>query len=129
MVQIAVRKTTGLGVLWWKLRVWSYLRLFHRIMLNRWEDGFIVQAMDCPPERLFRPDIAIVAWRRWCDQQARTAPGAGRGVPLKLLQLRGLVPRNRSATPWQPIGEIKLPEHDPALTPSIVPSSQRIENR
>jgi hypothetical protein len=57
--------------LWWKLRVWSYIRLFHRIMLNRWEDGFIVQAMDCPPERLFRPDIAIVAWRRWCELNAR----------------------------------------------------------
>jgi hypothetical protein len=74
MVQIAVRKTTGLGVLWWKLRVWSYIRLFHRIMLNRWEDGFIVESMDCPPERLFRPDVAIVAWRRWCDQHARTSP-------------------------------------------------------
>jgi nitrite reductase/ring-hydroxylating ferredoxin subunit len=71
MCQIAVRKTKGLGVFWWKLRVWSYIRLFHRIMLNRWEDGFIVEAMDCPPERLFRPDIAIVAWRRWCELHAR----------------------------------------------------------
>lgn len=73
MVQIAVRHTKGLGALLWRLRVWTYIRLFHRIMLNRWEDGFIVQAMDCPPERLFRPDVAIVAWRRWCDQNARGA--------------------------------------------------------
>ena len=27
--------------------MWTYIRLFHRIMLNRWEDGFIVEAMDC----------------------------------------------------------------------------------
>ena len=68
-----MRQTKGLGALWWKLRVWTYIRQFHRIMLNRWEDGFIVQAMDCPPERLFRPDIAIVAWRRWCELHARGA--------------------------------------------------------
>jgi hypothetical protein len=27
--------------------------------------------MNCPPERLFRPDAAIVAWRRWCHDNAR----------------------------------------------------------
>src|SRR6185369_6340179 len=103
MVQIAVRKTTGLGVLWWKLRVWTYLRLFHRIMLNRWEDGFIVESMDCPPERLFRPDVAIVAWRRWADQQARTAPGAGSERAAK---------PQRAATAAD-LETIKLPEHEP----------------
>jgi phenylpropionate dioxygenase-like ring-hydroxylating dioxygenase large terminal subunit len=75
MCQIAVRRTKGLGALWWKFRVWSYIQLFHRIMLNRWEDGFIVESMDCPPERLFRPDVAIVAWRRWCDLHARGLDG------------------------------------------------------
>ena len=43
-------------------------------MLNRWEDGPIVAAMDSPPEQLFRPDGAIVAWRRWCHENARRAP-------------------------------------------------------
>lgn len=74
MWQIAVRRTSGLGVWWWKLRVWTYIRLFHRIMLNRWEDAVIVEAMDCPPERLFRPDVFIVAWRRHCEAQARRLP-------------------------------------------------------
>lgn len=71
MCQIAVQQSTGWRALKFKLRIWSYIRLFHRIMLNRWEDGFIVEAMDCPPERLFRPDVAIVAWRRWCELHAR----------------------------------------------------------
>ncbi len=71
MCQIAVQQATGWRAWKFKLRVWSYIRLFHRIMLNRWEDGFIVEAMDCPPERLFRPDVAIVAWRRWCELYAR----------------------------------------------------------
>jgi hypothetical protein len=43
-------------------------------MLNRWEDGLMVQNMNCPPERLFRPDAAIVAWRRWCQEKARRSP-------------------------------------------------------
>jgi phenylpropionate dioxygenase-like ring-hydroxylating dioxygenase large terminal subunit len=77
MCQIAVKQARGLAGLWFKLRVWTYIRLFHRIMLNRWEDGFIVEAMDCPPERLFRPDVAIVAWRRWCELHARGIGEAG----------------------------------------------------
>ena len=112
MVQIAVRKTTGLGVLWWKLRVWSYIRLFHRIMLNRWEDGFIVQAMDCPPERLFRPDIAIVAWRRWCDQQARTAPSAGSAADAASSAQPGAAKPQRGVAAVD-LEKVKLPEHEP----------------
>jgi hypothetical protein len=112
MVQIAVRKTTGLGVLWWKLRVWTYLRLFHRIMLNRWEDGFIVQAMDCPPERLFRPDIAIVAWRRWCDQQARTSPSAAGAADAAVSARPGTATPERGVAAAD-LAKVKLPEHEP----------------
>jgi phenylpropionate dioxygenase-like ring-hydroxylating dioxygenase large terminal subunit len=105
MCQIAVRKTRGLSALWFKLRVWSYIRLFHRIMLNRWEDGFIVEAMDCPPERLFRPDVAIVAWRRWCDLHARGLDGeraaraqaaAEDAMPLPPVDPAGTYPSHRS---------------------------------
>ena len=80
-VQVAVRHTSGLGALLWRLRVRSYLRLFHRIMLQRWEDGFIVEAMDCPPERLFRPDSAIIAWRRWCNENMRRSPAEIASMP------------------------------------------------
>jgi len=34
----------------------------------------MVENMNCPPERLFRPDGAIVAWRRWCQEKARRSP-------------------------------------------------------
>lgn len=79
-LQVSVRHTSGLGGLIWKLRYWTYIRHIHHIMLNRWEDGTIIEAMDCPPERLFRPDISIVAWRRWCEDNARRAP-TDRAVP------------------------------------------------
>ncbi len=75
--QVSVKHTKGLGTLLWKLRYWTYIRLLHHIMLNRWEDGLMVQHMNCPPERLFRPDVAIVTWRRWCQDKARRSPADG----------------------------------------------------
>lgn len=71
MLQVSMKRTKGLGRLFWWLRYWGYIRFVHHVVLNRWEDGFIVEAMSCPPERLFRPDTAIVAWRRWCNEHAR----------------------------------------------------------
>jgi hypothetical protein len=73
-VQISVKRAGLLGGLIWRLRFWTYIRYIHHILLNRREDGSIIEMMDCPPERLFRPDTAIVAWRRWCDRNARQSP-------------------------------------------------------
>lgn len=73
--QVSMKRTRGLGKLFWKLRYWTYIRHLHHVVLNRWEDGLMVENMNCPPERLFRPDGAIVAWRRWCQDKARRAPG------------------------------------------------------
>jgi hypothetical protein len=70
--------------------------------------------MDCPPEHLFRPDVAIVAWRRWCDQQARTGPGAGFGSaaqPVSSTRPGAAKPERNSAT--DDLEKIKLPEHEP----------------
>ena len=52
-------------------------------MLNRWEDGFIVNAMSAPPEVLFRPDIAITTWRRWCEEKARRSPADATAASVK----------------------------------------------
>ncbi len=79
---VSVRWTTGLGAWLWRLRYWTYLRLIHHIMLNRWEDGAIIATMDSPPEQLFRPDTAIVAWRRWCHEKARPSPAGAAAAEL-----------------------------------------------
>lgn len=73
-LQVSMRRTSGLGKWMWQLRYWTYIRYIHHIVLNRWEDGFIVAAMNSPPEQLFRPDVSVVAWRRWCEQKARRSP-------------------------------------------------------
>ena len=31
------------------------------------QDGWMVDVMDCPPERLYRPDVSITRWRTLCD--------------------------------------------------------------
>jgi phenylpropionate dioxygenase-like ring-hydroxylating dioxygenase large terminal subunit len=72
--QISMKQTSGIGKLLWSLRYWTYIRHLHHVVLNRWEDGLMVENMNCPPERLFRPDAAIVAWRRWCEEKARRWP-------------------------------------------------------
>ena len=73
MLQVSVRHTKGLGAWLWRLRYWTYIRLIHHIMFNRWEDGRIIPVMS-EPEHLFRPDTAIVHWRRWCHENARRSP-------------------------------------------------------
>ncbi len=53
-------------------------RLYYRTWV-RWvfhgmfndEDRLMVDVMDAPPERLYRPDVSITEWRRLCEELAR----------------------------------------------------------
>jgi len=53
-------------------------RMFYRFWV-RWvfhgmfndEDRLMVDVMDAPPERLYRPDIAITEWRKLCESDTR----------------------------------------------------------
>jgi phenylpropionate dioxygenase-like ring-hydroxylating dioxygenase large terminal subunit len=62
---------------WERLRFRLYYRtwvrwVFHGMFND--EDRLMVDVMDAPPERLYRPDIAITEWRKLCEQTARGAP-------------------------------------------------------
>jgi hypothetical protein len=48
------------------------------------EDALMVDVMDAPPERLYRPDIALTEWRNLCE---RTARGAPQGMTRDLLAM------------------------------------------
>lgn len=97
MLQVSMKRTSGFGALIWKLRYWTYIRPIHHIMLNLWEDGLIVRNMNCPPERLFRPDAAIVAWRRWCDAHARRSPAEAASVSIPVRKTGHLGKRRDAA--------------------------------
>ena len=68
---LAVRFTKGLGPLFWRLRYWSYIRWIFQTLLNGRQDGYLVRNMNTPPERLYRPDVSITAWRTMCHEHAR----------------------------------------------------------
>ena len=34
----------------------------------------MVDVMDAPPERLYRPDVSLTEWRRLCEQETRGLP-------------------------------------------------------
>jgi phenylpropionate dioxygenase-like ring-hydroxylating dioxygenase large terminal subunit len=60
-----------------RIRFWLYYRLwvrwvFHGLFND--EDRLMVDVMDAPPERLYRPDIALTEWRKLCEQTARGRP-------------------------------------------------------
>ena len=52
---------------------WSIIRPLNHGKLNG-EDQVIIERMQIPPERLYRPDIAITKWREWCRDRVRGKP-------------------------------------------------------
>lgn len=50
---------------YWIWRRWAYHWRFNA------QDQRMVESMRTPPERLYRPDVSITAWRKMCQTQAR----------------------------------------------------------
>ena len=71
-IQVAMKRTTGLDALLFRIRYWTYLRWFFHGEFND-QDARVVEMMDTPPEELFRPDTSIIGWRKLCEQ-ARGKP-------------------------------------------------------
>ncbi len=74
-IQTAVRFGRGPKVWAFKLYYWLFFRWVQQMMFGN-QDYQMVKVMDSPPERLFRPDLSIIAWRKMCEQ-ARGASDAG----------------------------------------------------
>jgi len=72
-IQLASRRATGLTALWFRIyyRLWVSW-VFHGRFND--EDALMVDVMDAPPERLYRPDVSLTEWRRLCEQQTRGVP-------------------------------------------------------
>ena len=74
-VQLLVEYKRGAGALLFKLRYMLLIRwLFHGQFSA--QDKWMVDVMDAPPERLYRPDVSITAWRKLCED----APRAGQAI-------------------------------------------------
>jgi phenylpropionate dioxygenase-like ring-hydroxylating dioxygenase large terminal subunit len=79
-VMLAVKWTRGLGAALWRLRYWLHIRPLYYWLFQRGQDQWMVEQTNIPPERLYRPDVSITAWRKWCHERARgAAPGTESG--------------------------------------------------
>jgi phenylpropionate dioxygenase-like ring-hydroxylating dioxygenase large terminal subunit len=66
-VGVMIQYKTGIRGWWYRLRYLGAIRwLFHGDFSNL--DAWMVEATDAPPERLYRPDISLIAWRRLCER-------------------------------------------------------------
>jgi phenylpropionate dioxygenase-like ring-hydroxylating dioxygenase large terminal subunit len=78
-VGVMVQFKTGLAGWWYRARYLSAIRwLFHGNFSN--QDRWMVELTDCPPERLYRPDTSLIAWRRLCETGTRPNGAANRPV-------------------------------------------------
>lgn len=74
-VQLLAEYKSGVNALLFKLRYLLLIRwLFHGQFSA--QDKWMVDVMDAPPERLYRPDVSITAWRKICED----APRAGQAI-------------------------------------------------
>jgi phenylpropionate dioxygenase-like ring-hydroxylating dioxygenase large terminal subunit len=74
-LQLATQTGRGIGAARFRLFYWSWVRWVFHGMFNE-EDALMVDVMDAPPERLYRPDIAITEWRKLCEADPRGRPQA-----------------------------------------------------
>ena len=72
-LQFALKHTSGLDAALFRLRYWTYLHWLFHVRFND-QDADVVEMMETPPERLFRPDTSIIGWRKLCE--LARAPGA-----------------------------------------------------
>jgi phenylpropionate dioxygenase-like ring-hydroxylating dioxygenase large terminal subunit len=91
------QQATGLRALafkaiFWLWRRWAYMGDFNA------QDQWMIESMQIPPERLYRPDASITAWRKLIEDVSRGGRGqteaalaaateyANRGDPEKLVE-------------------------------------------
>jgi len=75
-IQILVSFKRGWSRLFFKLKYLAFIRwAFHGQFTG--QDAWMVDVMDCPPERLYRPDRSVLEYRRLVERFHRPTPGAG----------------------------------------------------
>jgi nitrite reductase/ring-hydroxylating ferredoxin subunit len=91
--QFLVKDADGrLDALSFRLRYWLWRRWIFHVQFNN-QDARMVELMpDTPPERFFRPDASITAWRRLCEH------ARGDEVPVADLQSHPAAPGGDSTT-------------------------------
>lgn len=78
-VQIMVRFEDGIKASLFKAKYAAWIRwLFHGQFTG--QDAWMVDVMDAPPEKLYRPDLSLTAWRRHIEGGGLTVQRARTGL-------------------------------------------------
>jgi phenylpropionate dioxygenase-like ring-hydroxylating dioxygenase large terminal subunit len=78
-VQVAAAQVAGLDGARFSLKYSLYTRWIFHGMFND-QDAAMVETMQIPPERLYRPDVSIIAWRKLCENPRASGSAAKSGV-------------------------------------------------
>jgi hypothetical protein len=76
-LQLYVIKARSLPAkVWTHIYFWAYARWAELVQFNN-QDAWMVALMpETPPERLYRPDVSITAWRKFCEHARGEEPPA-----------------------------------------------------
>lgn len=66
-LQFLVNRQGGWHGVAFRLWYWLWFRWFFHVQFNN-QDASMVELMRTPPERLYRPDISLIAWRHLCEE-------------------------------------------------------------
>jgi phenylpropionate dioxygenase-like ring-hydroxylating dioxygenase large terminal subunit len=78
---LAVKFARGAPAALFRARFRSYIRPLYYGLLNRGQDQWMIEQMQTPPERLYRPDGSVTAWRKWCQEKARGDDDGAHALP------------------------------------------------
>jgi hypothetical protein len=67
---LGVVRARGWDALRFRLKYRLWLRWVYHGLFNA-QDQWMVDLMQIPPERLYRPDVSVTAWRKLCQEKAR----------------------------------------------------------
>lgn len=82
-LQFLVAHARGWRGWWFRLYYWGLFRWLFHVQFNN-QDAGMVEMMKTPPERLYRPDISLIAWRHLCEQESAPERVAARTTPLEI---------------------------------------------
>jgi len=96
-VGVMVNFRRGARAWWFPVKYLGAIRwLFHGQFSG--QDAWMVDVTDAPPERLYRPDGSLVAWRRLCEEETPAHEAERAGRPRRSDPAR---PDGRPARRWR----------------------------
>jgi hypothetical protein len=64
----AIKAPTLAAKAWAHVYFWSYARWAELVQFNNQDTAMVARMPETPPDRFYRPDASITAWRRFCER-------------------------------------------------------------